>query len=307
MSLLSDEEESLEDLDPAELMEQAAAAKEKGEDGTAAKLYNAAGNIYMSVAEYAEALDCFEKSLALYTAIKDETGTSDTMYNLGVAQINLEKWDEAVKTCETAMKMFEKLSNHEGVADAMYGLALAHLGKGSFEQAMDYFNKAQRAYKVVNNDQAVAIILMDIGNAYADKEDWDSAEVSFKKALKIYRDLDDKAGIADALSLLGDISETRGNQRKSAEYFVEAAQCYFEAEILDIAREVVERAEQKLWDVPKATRRRLRKIVDDIKDALPEETEEPEEEGGGEDFEEDTLDAEIEGHEFDDSDPDEEK
>ena len=135
---------------------------------------------------------------------------------------------------------------------------------------------------------------MDVGNAYADRENWVSAEKEFKKALKIYRDIDDKAGIADALSLLGDIAEMNGNQRKSAEHFVEAAQHYLEAEIFDIAREVVERAEQKMWDVPKATRRRLRKVIDDLQDALPEEEESDEDDSDDfdEEFDEESLDFE---------------
>ncbi len=51
---------------------------------------------------------------------------------------------------------------------------------------------------------------------------------------------------------------------------MEAAQNYMDAEIFDIAREVVERAEQKMWDIPRSARRRLRKVIDDIIDALPE-------------------------------------
>ena len=79
-----------------------------------------------------------------------------------------------------------------------------------------------------------------------------------------------------------------GNQKKSAEHFTEAAQNYLEAEIFDIAREVVERAEQKLWDIPKSTRRRLRRVIDDVIDALPEAEEEPA--GQDEGFDEDLLD-----------------
>ena len=64
----------------------------------------------------------------------------------------------------------------------------------------------------------------------------------------------------------------KNNQKKAAECFVEAAQCYLDSEIFDIAREVVDLAEQKMWDIPKSTRRRLRRVIDDIRDALPEET-----------------------------------
>jgi len=156
----------------------------------------------------------------------------------------------------------------------MYGLALARLGLGNFDDAMNYFKKAQRVYKTIGNAQAVAVTLMDIGTAQADKEDLEAALKTFTKALKIYKELDDKTGIGTVHSLLGDIAELKNNQKKSAEHFVNAAQCYLEAEIFDIAREVVERAEAKMWDVPKATRRRLRRVIDDIKDALPEEPEE---------------------------------
>jgi tetratricopeptide (TPR) repeat protein len=265
--------QEIEDLDPAEILEQAAAALESGENDTAAKMFNAVGNIYMSVAEFEEAHKCFEDSLKIYQDMKDETGICDTMYNLGVAQINLEQWDEAVATLQSAKKMFEKSSNDGGAADALYGLALATLGQGGFDTAMDHFKKAQRAYKTLENEQGVASVIMDMGAAYVDKEDWTTAETTIKKALKVYREIEDKSGIADACSLLGDIAETSGNQKKAAELFVEAAQNYFDSEIFDIAREVLERAEQKMWDVPKSTRRRLRRVIDELIDALPEETE----------------------------------
>jgi tetratricopeptide (TPR) repeat protein len=253
---LSDEEQVVDDLDPALLIEQAAAAQEAGEETIAARIYNAAGNIYMSVAEFEEALVCFEKSLDLYNKLKDETGISDTVYNLGVAQINLERWSDAIETCQKAMDLFQKLGNKDGAADALYGVALASLGQGDFDKAMDFFKKAT---------------LVDIGNAYQDQQNAEQAEKTFKKALKIYRELEDNAGVADVLSLLGEIAETEGNVRKAAECFVEAAQCYLNAEIFDISREVIDRAEQMMWDVPKGTRRRLRPTIDDVRDALPEQ------------------------------------
>jgi tetratricopeptide (TPR) repeat protein len=265
--------EETEDMDPAVILEQAAAALESGDSDIAAKMVNTVGNIYMSVAEFEEAHKCFKDSLKIYQDMKDETGICDTMYNLGVAQINLEQWDEAVATLQSAKKMFEKSSNDSGAADALYGLALATLGQGGFDTAMGHFKKAQRAYKTLENEQGVASVIMDIGAAYVDKEDWTKAETTIKKALKVYREIEDKSGIADACSLLGDIAETSGNQKKAAELFVEAAQNYFDSEIFDIAREVLERAEQKMWDVPKSTRRRLRRVIDELIDALPEEKE----------------------------------
>ncbi len=268
-----DEEASELDMDPELLLEQGAAAKEAGEPEVAARIYNAAGNIYMSVAEFEEALPAFEISLNLYKELKDETGISDTLYNLGVAQINLEQWDDAVATCTNAVSLFEKMKNQDGIADSTYGLALATLGKGGFDEAQELFKKAQKAYKTAGNEQGVASTIMDMGSAYADKEDWINADKTFKKALAVYKEIDDKSGIADALSLLGDIAEMNGNQKKATELFVEAAENYLAAEIFDIAREVVDRAEGKMWDIPKATRRRLRRTIDDIRDALPEEVE----------------------------------
>ncbi|MBE0527392.1 MAG: hypothetical protein IH631_10645, partial [Candidatus Thorarchaeota archaeon] len=86
----------LDDMDPAELLEEATASLESGDKDDAAKKYNAVGNIYMSVAEFEEAHKCFEEAQTIYKDLKDETGICDTMYNLGVASINLERWDEAI-------------------------------------------------------------------------------------------------------------------------------------------------------------------------------------------------------------------
>lgn len=265
----------LDEMDPADLIEQAEAALKAGEKDEAAKMYNAVGNMYMSVAEFEEAHKCFVEAQKIYKALKDETGICDTMYNLGVASINLERWDEAIISLEAAIKLFDKAANKSGSADAVYGLALASLGQGSFDDAMAHFKKAQRAYKSLDNTQGMAVVAMDMGAAHVEKEDWVAAKASIKKALKMYQEIDDKAGMADAQSLLGDISETNGDERRSAEMFVEASKNYFEAGIFDISREVLDRAEQKMWDVPKATRRRLRKVIDDLRDNLPEEDEVP--------------------------------
>jgi tetratricopeptide (TPR) repeat protein len=287
--MTEDPDLAIEDMDPAELLEQAAAALESGQKDEAAKMFNAAGNIYMSVEEFEEAHKCFQESQQIYKELKDENGTCDTIYNLGVASINLERWDEALLSLEKAMKLFEKASNKNGVADAIYGLALANLGHGNFDEAMEYFKKAQKAYKALENDQGMASVVMDMGAAYADKEDWTNAQATIKKALKLYEDMGDKEGIADALSFLGDISETSGDEKRSAELFVDAAKNYSEAEIFGIAREVLDRAEQKMWDIPKATRRRLRRMIDDLRDALPEEEEILDDDEGDEDFDPDLL------------------
>jgi len=271
----------LDDMDPTDLLEQAAAALKAGEKDDAAKKYNAVGNIYMSVAEFEEAHKCFEEAQKIYKALKDETGTCDTMYNIGVASINLERWDEALTSLESAMKLFDKGANKSGSADAVYGLALASLGQGSFDEAMAYFKKAQKAYKALDNTQGIASVVMDMGAAHVDKEDWVAAKATIKKALKMYETMDDKAGMADAQSLLGDVSETNGDEKRAAEMFVAASQNYFDAGIFDISREVLDRAEQKMWDVPKATRRRLRKVIDDLRDNLPEADEMSDDDGLG--------------------------
>ena len=267
--------EEIDDMDPADLLEQAAAALKDGNKDDAAKKYNAVGNIYMSVAEFEEAHKCFEEAQKIYKDLKDETGICDTMYNLGVASINLERWDEALTSLESAMKLFDKAGNKSGSADAVYGFALASLGQGSFDEAMAHFKKAQKAYKSLDNTQGIASVVMDMGAAHVDKEDWVAAKATIKKALKMYEEMDDKAGMADAQSLLGDISETNGDEKRAAEMFVDASKNYFDAGIFDISREVLDRAEQKMWDVPKATRRRLRKVIDDLRDNLPEEDEMP--------------------------------
>ena len=271
----------LEEMNPADLLEQAAAASKAGQKEDAAKMYNAVGNLYMSVAEFEEAHKCFEESKIIYKALKDETGTCDTMYNIGVASINLERWDEAIISLEAAMKLFDKAANKSGSADAVYGLALASLGQGSFDEAMSYFKKAQKSYRSLENSQGMAVVAMDMGAAHVEKEDWVAAKASIKKALKMYEEIEDKAGMADAQSLLGDISETNGDEKRAAEMFVEASKNYFEASIFDISREVLDRAEQKMWDVPKATRRRLRKVIDDLRDNLPEADELPDDDGLG--------------------------
>ena len=218
-----------------------------------------------------EALDFHKKALELYEKLGNPQNTADGHYNLCISLINSEQAEEAITQAESALKLYESQKNEAAIADCLYALGLAYNLVEDSENAMTYLKKAIKSYKKMDQIEGVSSALLDLGNLFLDDDKFDLAVKQFKAAEKIFVLQQDKGGIGDTKTCIARVFDAKEDTPRSSTYYAEAAESYFDAELYKLAKDNIEIVEKTLMSLPKATRKRLRNKVWDLKAKLPKE------------------------------------
>ncbi len=108
-----------------------------------ADYYNSIGMVFLESNDNKQALEYFEKSLAVYRDLFGEihSGTAVIIHNMGIA---VNKYSEKLRLLNKALAI--RLKNygsiHPEVADSYNELAITEYNKGYFKKAIDYYQKA---------------------------------------------------------------------------------------------------------------------------------------------------------------------
>ncbi|MHA1209954.1 MAG: tetratricopeptide repeat protein, partial [Candidatus Freyarchaeota archaeon] len=226
-------------------------AEKAGKIELASQIYIEKGLILTRIGRHEEAAELFRKALENYEKLGDESGIADSAYNLCIALSNLGEYETP-----------------EYVADTTYALGLAYLEGEQTEKGVELLNEALKEYKKLKNEEGEASVLLDLGNAQLDLEDLDKALEYYKKALKKFEGMNDRVSYADTLVCMAEVFEEREEPVKAADNYLKAVQVYVEENLKETAEDYIKRVENMLWDLPKSSRRRIRKLVDELKNNI---------------------------------------
>ncbi len=237
----------------------------------AAQAFISAGLLLNEIGDNEKALEFHKKSLELMNlTTSEEEQLADVFYNLCITYNNLEDYDTAISYCQTALNAYEEKKDKAGIADTYYGLALSYSGLNESEKSIEYLKKAARIYgsKEINNQEAIASVNLEIGNEYFRMDDTENAIKFYKKSITISKKIEDKENLSIAYSLLGEVHEINEDPKNACTYYLKAAEMSLEANIPDsevIVEEMIDRIESHLSDLPKSTKKRIRREVEEIK------------------------------------------
>ena len=233
----------------------------------ASQMHIEKGLVLTRMGRHNEAAELYKKALENYEKLGDESGIADSAYNLCIALSNMGENKEAIKNGERALKIYQKHKMPEYVVDTTYALGLAYLGEQS-EKGIELLNQAFKDYRKLKNEEALASVLLDLGNAQMDLENPDEALEYYKKALKKFGELNDNISYADTLVCMAEILEEKEQPVKAADNYVKAIEIYVKEDLKETAEDYIKRVENMLWDLSKTSRRRIRNLLDDLKDNL---------------------------------------
>jgi tetratricopeptide (TPR) repeat protein len=144
--------------------------------------YLALGNLYLNQGKPEEALKEFKKALALK---KNEALVN---FNMGIAYMQLEKFDEAIKLMEPLSK------NSPYNYEAQYYTGAAYYMKGDYAKAVEKFKQAV----MYNNGAADGHLFL--AKAYYKKGDRKMAEEHLNKALRMVPKYDEAIEFKKAMA-----------------------------------------------------------------------------------------------------------
>jgi tetratricopeptide (TPR) repeat protein len=155
------------------------------------------------------------KALQLATKLKDKIGIADAHLQLGIALMNLGRYDESLKYCNKGLIAYQQLLSSENLVDrnkilkkkasAYNNIGIIYWYQGNYSEALKNHFNALEIRKEIKDKKGIAICYNNIGLAFSYLGNYPEALKSYFAALKTHEELGDKLSIAAAYINIGNI------------------------------------------------------------------------------------------------------
>jgi predicted ATPase len=191
-------------------------------------LSNTLGSAYLHHGNYAGALEQFQRSLEIRSALNDVQGTAQLYNNIGVVHYYRGDYQAAHQSYEQSLAIKQDISD-------MYGLALSHMNLGltSFrlgdtDAAYQHLMQALRLGRDIEAEGLLPEIYRILAQLHLAVTDAGSAALYAQKALDTATELGSETFIGVAHRVLGQVRVAEGVREEARAHF-EESQRIFEA------------------------------------------------------------------------------
>ncbi|MBK9247042.1 MAG: tetratricopeptide repeat protein [Ignavibacteria bacterium] len=186
------------------------------------KAWNIIGNVHVSLGNYDNALEFFNKALAINEEIGSKNGIAHNLGNLGNVYHNLSDYTQALTFFQKALAINEEIASKNGIAINLGNIGIVYRNLSDYPQALTYYQKALAIYEEIGSKYGIARNLGNIGNVYRNLSDYPQALTYFLKALAISEEIGSKNGIAINLSNIGSVYGNLSDYPQALTYFQKA-------------------------------------------------------------------------------------
>jgi tetratricopeptide (TPR) repeat protein/predicted Ser/Thr protein kinase len=169
-------------------------------------------------------LDYLNRAYSLATQRDNQEEIAASLQVMGLAYEALNKPQEALDNFEKSLAIKRKINQLRGSAASLneIGNVQSQLGKVAAAQAA--FQEALDIRRKIGDKRGVGATLLDFGNFIDDRGDHDKALKSYKESLQIQRDLGNESLQAICLNNIGSIYFSTGQYDDALTYFQQALQ-----------------------------------------------------------------------------------
>ena len=184
------------------------------------------GDCYFSLAERAQAIDYYQKSLGLARKIDDRYGEANALAKLGYAYYALDKYDRAIDYLQKSRDIAHQIGNFK-----LEGSILKNLGNLSqklekYQAAIDYHQQALIVFRKLADPQNEGKTCQNLGDLYSRIGKYQVAIDYHQQSLQIFRKISNATGEGTALSELGFLAQILGKYREAIAYHEQALQIF---------------------------------------------------------------------------------
>ena len=141
---------------------------------------------------------------------RNQRDRANLLHNLGVIYAHLAQYPQALEAFERSLAIRREntfpswsLDNRSKKADTLNALGSVYAALGQPQQAMGFFRLSLELHRTFHNQEGEAPALGNLGKVYDDLGQYQQAIDLYQKALEIKQENDDRQGEAIALSNLG--------------------------------------------------------------------------------------------------------
>ncbi|MBU0764493.1 MAG: tetratricopeptide repeat protein [Bacteroidetes bacterium] len=205
---------------------------------------NNIGFIYESTDDFAQALEYYEKALAVRKKIGIESQDANnikaiitSLNNIGIVYDRLGLYDKSLEYYQYSLQKSEEIDDKSGMANSLNNIGIIYLYWNHTEEALECYQRSVRINeelaestditKSLSGKNGVAVSLNNIGNVYKNSGNYEKALEYYNKSLKIKKELAEtqyycdtisgRTGIANSLNNIGNVYNEWGNSATSKE------------------------------------------------------------------------------------------
>lgn len=158
------------------------------------------GAILRQLGQYAEAVGCLTRSLALHREQNDRDETGWALYELAMLFREEGHFQQAGLYAQDALHVFREVGDSKGEAWMQLVTGEVSRGVGSYYEALGHFELALASFRNLHTEEGVASTLRDMGTVYEALGRYSKALADFEEALRLFNALGLRAGQAWVLA-----------------------------------------------------------------------------------------------------------
>ena len=180
------------------------------------------GAAYNRLNRYEDALDAYQRALALHRAAKTRPEEADVLNNIGVTYDNLGRSDDAVRAYREALAIYQQIKDEGGQATTWNNIGAAYDALGRAEESLRAYEQALLFYRQTKNQGGEAGVWNNIGAANDSLDRYQDALSAYQKALAISQQTGDVAGQATTLLNIGAAYDSLSQPETALSYYQRA-------------------------------------------------------------------------------------
>ena len=188
---------------------------------------NNIGYVYEYQGKNVEAIDYYNKTLALQIEMKDYTGMAVTYSNIGLNLHNQGKVIEGLSNFELAYKFDLMGGSQEGISRSLNNIGLSHDNLGNVVKALEYYKESLKIKELIKDSLGIAITVNNIALIHQSQNDYISAKRYLEQCFEIQTKIRDLQGAARSLNNIGAIYKERDVNDSALIYFKDALKIQF--------------------------------------------------------------------------------
>lgn len=189
-----------------------------------AKALNNYACVVMLIGNFDEAKDSLEKSLEIYSRLKNDEEAGKVIVNIGINYYYQGMIEKAIEYCEKSLLYFN--SNPKLKASVNNNLGVFNRTVGNYEKAIKAYHDAVEYFKSVNEYRLVAVNYNNIGNLFTYHRQYDKAIQYHNDAMAIALENNLQEELGLSYSGLGLAWEYLNDDKEANKYYTKAVEIF---------------------------------------------------------------------------------
>jgi tetratricopeptide (TPR) repeat protein len=179
------------------------------------------GFIHWLHGELNEALNEYEKALAISRKIRYKEGIADSLNRLGQLCYRQREHDKGIEYNTNALEIYKELGDLHGQARTQNDLGLLHFDKGDLDTAREYYEKSIELFEKTQNTFEKARTLGNLGSVYGAKGEYEKALDYYGESLRLKKESGDTLAMAHTAVNIGKVHYLRDENDEAIMYYNE--------------------------------------------------------------------------------------